>query len=57
MGNQNKEWTRETGELDKEKLINELKTNGVAAEYINWVSKELDRLINEKVEEIKNKKL
>lgn len=57
MGNQNKEWTRETGELDKEKLINELKTNGVAAEYINWVSKELDRLINEKVVEIKNKKL
>ena len=57
MENQNEEWTRETGELDKKKLVDELKDIGVSAEYIDWVSKELDRLINEKVEEIKNKKL
>jgi|APGre2960657373_1045057.scaffolds.fasta_scaffold143480_2 hypothetical protein len=57
MKNKNEEWTRETGELDKKKLVGELKDIGVSAENIDWVSKELDRLINEKVEEIKNKKL
>lgn len=44
---ENKKWTREEAEQNKNNLINELNELLVSKENLDWVTKELDQLIDE----------
>ena len=52
MENRNIEWTREIGERDKLNLINALKSANAAVEDIEWISDQLDKLIDAKEKSI-----
>ena len=49
---ENKKWTREEAEQNKNKLIQELQqeTFNTSGENLEWVKKELDQLIDEEEE-------
>jgi len=51
---ENKKWTREEAEQNKNKLLEELKQYPVSEENMNWVEKELNQLIDE--EEVRQTK-
>ena len=51
---ENKKWTREEAEQNKNKLLEELKELNPSQENLEWVTKELNQLIDE--EEIKQNK-
>jgi len=44
---ENKKWTREESEQNKNNLINELNELPASKENLDWVRKELDQLIDE----------
>jgi hypothetical protein len=44
---ENKKWTREEAEQNKNNLLNELNELPVSKENLDWVKKELDQLIDE----------
>ena len=44
---ENKKWTREEAEQNKNNLINELNELPASKENLDWVRKELDQLIDE----------
>jgi hypothetical protein len=44
---ENKKWTREESEQNKNNLINELNELPASKEILDWVRKELDQLIDE----------
>lgn len=44
---QNKKWTKEQAEKNKNELIDELKELPVSKENLEWIAKELDQLIDE----------
>ena len=44
---ENKKWTREESEQNKNKLLQELNELPVSKENLDWVIKELDQLIDE----------
>ena len=44
---ENKKWTREEAEQNKNKLIEELKELPASQENLEWVEKELNQLIDE----------
>ena len=44
---ENKKWTREEAEQNKNNLINELNELPASKEILDWVRKELDQLIDE----------
>ena len=44
---ENKKWTREEAEQNKNKLLEELKELPTSQENLEWVTKELNQLINE----------
>ena len=50
---ENKKWTREEAEQNKNNLLNELNELPVSKENLDWVKKELDQLIDE--EEVRQK--
>jgi len=52
---ENKKWTREESEQNKNNLINELNELPVSKENLEWVVKELDQLIDE--EEVRQNKI
>jgi hypothetical protein len=52
---ENKKWTREEAEQNKNNLINELNELPVSKENLEWVVKELDQLIDE--EEVRQNKI
>ena len=55
---ENKKWTREVAEQNKNNLLNELNELNelpVSKENLDWVTKELDQLIDE--EEVRQTKL
>ena len=43
----NKKWTREEAEQNKNKLLEELKEIPTSEENLDWVTKELNQLIDE----------
>ena len=51
---ENKKWTREEAEQNKNNLLNELNELPVSKENLDWVTKELDQLIDE--EEVRKNK-
>ena len=51
---ENKKWTREEAEQNKNNLLNELNELPVSKENLDWVKKELDQLIDE--EEVRQNK-
>ena len=51
---ENKKWTREEAEQNKNNLLNELNELPVSKENLDWVTKELDQLIDE--EEVRQNK-
>ena len=51
---ENKKWTREEAEQNKNNLLNELNELPVSKENLDWVIKELDQLIDE--EEVRQNK-
>ena len=51
---ENKKWTREEAEQNKNKLLQELKDLPTSEENLDWVIKELDQLIDE--EEVRQNK-
>ena len=48
MEKENNKWTREQGELDKQRLLEVLKEISVSEEDLEWVSDKLDGIIDEK---------
>ena len=44
---QNKKWTREEAEQNKNELLDELKELPVSKKNLEWITKELDQLIDE----------
>jgi hypothetical protein len=42
-----KKWTREEAEQNKNKLLDELKEPPTSKENLEWITKELDQLIDE----------
>ena len=44
---ENKKWTREEAEQNKNKLLEELKELPTSEENLEWVTKELNQLIDE----------
>jgi hypothetical protein len=44
---ENKKWTKEEAEQNKNSLINELNELPISKDNLYWVTKELDQLINE----------
>ena len=55
---ENKKWTREVAEQNKNNLLNELNELGelpISKDNLDWVTKELDQLIDE--EEVRQTKL
>jgi hypothetical protein len=44
---ENKKWTREEAEQNKNNLLNELNELPVSKENLDWVKKELEQLIDE----------
>lgn len=44
---ENKQWTREEAEQNKNKLLDELKESLTSQENLEWVTKELNQLIDE----------
>ena len=44
---ENKKWTREEAEQNKNKLLKELKESLTSQENLEWVTKELNQLIDE----------
>ena len=44
---ENKKWTREESEQNKNKLLQELKDLPISEENLDWVIKELDQLSQE----------
>lgn len=44
---QNKKWTKEQAEQNKNELLDELKELPVSKENLEWITKELDQLIDE----------
>ena len=44
---ENKKWTREDAEQNKNKLLEELKELPISQENLEWVTKELNQLIDE----------
>ena len=44
---ENKKWTREEAEQNKNKLLEELKESLTSQENLEWVTKELNQLIDE----------
>lgn len=44
---ENKNWTREESEQNKNKLLEELKELPTSEENLEWVTKELNQLIDE----------
>jgi hypothetical protein len=44
---ENKKWTREDAEQNKNKLLEELKELPTSEENLEWVTKELNQLIDE----------
>ena len=44
---ENKKWTREESEQNKNNLINELNELPASKENLDWVRKEIDQLIDE----------
>jgi len=44
---ENKKWTREEAEQNKSNLLNELNELSVSKENLDWVTKELEQLIDE----------
>jgi hypothetical protein len=52
---ENKKWTREVAEQNKNKILEELKELPTSKENLDWVTKELDQLIDE--EEVRQTKL
>ena len=44
---ENKQWTKEEAEQNKNKLLNELKQNPISEETMNWLTDELNQLIDE----------
>lgn len=44
---ENKKWTREKAEQNKNKLLDELKDLPTSEENLEWVTKELNQLIDE----------
>lgn len=44
---ENKKWTREEAEQNKNKLLGELKGSLTSQENLEWVTKELNQLIDE----------
>ena len=53
---ENKKWTREESEKNKNKLIQELKDLPTSEENLDWVVKELNQLIDEEEVRQNNKK-
>ena len=54
----NKKWTREVAEQNKNNLLNELNELGelpISKDNLDWVTKELDQLIDE--EEVRQTKI
>ena len=51
---ENKKWTREESEQNKNKLLEELKELPTSEESLEWVTKELNQLIDE--EEVRQNK-
>jgi hypothetical protein len=52
---ENKKWTREDAEQNKNNLLGELKKLPTSQENLEWVTKELNQLIDE--EEVRQTKL
>ncbi|CAK0760242.1 hypothetical protein CCP3SC1AL1_2760003 [Gammaproteobacteria bacterium] len=50
---ENKKWSREQAEQNKNELIGELKELPISEDNLDWVTKELNQLIDE--EEVKQK--
>jgi hypothetical protein len=50
-----KKWTREEAEQNKNKLLKELKELPTSEENLEWITKELNQLINEEEERQNNK--
>ena len=44
---QNKKWTKEEAEQNKNKLLDELKELPTSKENLEWITKELEQLIDE----------
>lgn len=51
---ENKNWTKEEAEQNKNKLIEELKQLPISEDNLDWVTKELNQLIDE--EEVRQTK-
>ena len=51
---ENKKWTREEAEQNKNKLLEELKELPISGNNLEWVTKELNQLIDE--EEVRQTK-
>ena len=53
---EDKKWTREEAEQNKNKLLDKLNELQISEDNLEWVTKELNQLINEEEEKQKNKR-